>query len=307
MRTIEYLFDPYNSSFYWPGVITGAAFALMASVLSVFVVLKRLSFIGQGISHAAFGGMGVVAVLGIAGSAGAGASAAQFSIVLAFCVAAALGIAALTDRRSTSADTAIGIVLVASMALGAILLQIAIHQATRAAASGAQRQRTAPAWESVLFGSITSLGWADAVVALGVAAAILVTLWWVRRPLVFWAFDEAAAPAFGVRADAMRILLLVLLCLAIVTAMKLAGVVLATAILVLPGTTALALSERLDRVIAISVASGLVGVLGGLVLSFETDWPTGASIVAALTTLFAAARVWTWLRANIVRPRGSAA
>jgi ABC-type Mn2+/Zn2+ transport system permease subunit len=182
---------------------------------------------------------------------------------------------------------------IASMALGAILLNIALDLASNPtdAGAGVTRHRTAPAWESVLFGSINSLGWTDAAISLGVAAVILTTLWWVRRPLLFWAFDEAAAPAFGVRAGAVRILLLVLLCLAIVTAMKLAGVILATAILVLPGATALALSERLDRVMVLSVAAGLLGVLGGIVLSYETSWPTGASIVVALAALFAAAKV----------------
>ena len=64
MKTIEYLFGP-NSSLFWPGVIAGLAMAMMCSVLSVLVVLKRLAFIGQGISHAAFGGIGLAAVLGL--------------------------------------------------------------------------------------------------------------------------------------------------------------------------------------------------------------------------------------------------
>lgn len=283
MRTFEYLLNPDLAGLYWPGVLTGIAVALMAAVLSVLVVLKRLSFIGQGISHAAFGGMGVAAVLGVTGvgAAGGGAGVWQFAIVLGFCIAAAVGIAGLSDRRSTGADTAIGIVLVGSMALGALLMHVA---AQRGGARG-------PGWESVLFGSIMLVGPGDVAVAWGVAAAVLGVVWWLRRPLFFWAFDEPAAPAFGVRGGAMRLVLMILLCLAIVTSMKLAGVVLATAILVLPGATALVLSERLVGVIWISIGVGLAGVLGGLGASFEMDLPPGPSIVAALSVLFALAKV----------------
>src|SRR6185436_17351355 len=120
------------ASLYWPGVIAGLAMALMCSVLSVLVVLKRLAFIGQGISHAAFGGIGLAAVLGLTAAVGKAApmhGVPQFAIVLVFCLGAALLIGLISQRGNgeagTHADTAIGIVLVGSMALGAILLKAA--------------------------------------------------------------------------------------------------------------------------------------------------------------------------------------
>lgn len=280
--TIRYLTDPALAPLFRPGVAVGLGIAIMCSALSVFVVLKRLSFIGQGISHAAFGGIGVaVALASLLGFSAAG-EIPLLLVVAAFCLVAAWAVATLGDRRTTSADTAIGIVLVASMALGAILLPMFQGGA------GAARPRS---MESVLFGSIAGVGWADARLAWAVAAAILVALWAARRPLLFWAFDEPAAEAFGVRGSRVRLLLMVLLTLAIVASMKLAGVVLATALLVLPGAAALHLSDRLRPVLALSLALGLLGVLGGLVLSFESNWPTGPSIVAVLTGLYAAARI----------------
>ncbi|MFM9994304.1 MAG: metal ABC transporter permease [Phycisphaerales bacterium] len=270
--TIRYLTDPALAPIFWPGVIVGLGVGVMCSALSVFVVLKRLSFIGQGISHAAFGGIGLAVALGL------GAGAPQLGVVALFCLGSAWAVARLSDRRTTTADTAIGIVLVASMALGAILLSRAFR--------GAPRN-----WESILFGSIVGVGWADARLAWGVAAAIVVALWGARRSLLFWAFDEPAAEAFGVRGSRVRLLLMVLLTLAIVASMKLAGVVLATALLVLPGAAALHLSDRLRAVLALSLSIGVLGVIGGLVLSFESDWPTGPSIVSVLTVLYAAARI----------------
>lgn len=107
--------------------------------------------------------------------------------------------------------------------------------------------------------------------------------------MLFWVFDEDSAPAFGVPVRAMRTLTMILLAAAIVIAMRLAGVVLATALLVLPGATALKLSRRLTSTIAISIACGLIGLILGLAVSFKLDWQPGPCIVLVLTALFALA------------------
>ena len=284
MKTIEYLFtDPSFFSVYRPIVAAGIAIALMCSILSPLVVLKRLSFVGQGISHAAFGGIGIAAVLSVVGGFTAAAGVLQFPIVLAFCLCCALLIAWLIERGASQADTAIGIVLVASMTLGALMIQWAYNRPGTVAPQG---------WEQLLFGAISTVGRTDAVIAWMVAVAIGGIVWLCRRPMFFWAFDEAAAPAFGVPAQAMKYLLVVLLTFAIVTSMKLAGVVLATALLVLPGASALRLSDRLIPVFICSLGAGLIGVVGGLVMAFELDQlPPGACIVSILVVLYVAARL----------------
>lgn len=300
MRTLEFLRD-YPSVF-WPPVLGAVCLALLCAWLSVLVVLKRLAFIGQGISHAGFGGIGLAAVLGLASTAAASTpmgAVAQFGVVLAFCVAASLLVGFLSTPESGSSrrggaagggggtheDTAIGIVLVASMALGSILVR-----------------RFAPTfrWEDFLFGYLMNTGWADAAVAAGVTAATLIVLWWGRRALTFWAFDEPAAEAFGVRGRLARIIVMTMLALATVTAMRLAGVVLASALLILPGAIALKLSVRSGAVLVISLIAALAGVLGGIVLGFELAWPPGPSIVAVLTALFGAASLGRGLMGRAV-------
>lgn len=300
LRTLEYLTNPELAPLYWPGVVTGLAIAALCASLSVLVVLKRMAFIGQGISHAAFGGVGVAAVLGVAASGAAGAGLAHSLVVLAFCLAAGLGIGWLSEKGQTQSDTAIGIVLVASMALGAVLLQ---HAHTSGRGGGV-------AWESLLFGSIMNVAWSDAVAAVLVSLASIAGLWLVRRPMLFWAFDEPSAPAFGVATRRMRFLLLLMLGVATVTAMKLAGVVLATAMLVLPGATALHLSHRFTRVMIWSQVIAVGGVLAGLILSFEFDQPTGACIVLVLSLVFAAAwgrRAWGERRGRAADLQGTTA
>jgi zinc transport system permease protein len=274
----------------WPGFVAGLAIALMCAALSPLVVLKRMAFVGQGISHAAFGGIGIAAMLAwLVPGLGRPGGTSQFLIVLAFCLASAILIAGLTRRGSTQADTAIGIVLVGSMSLGAILINLA-------PATGGV------GWESILFGSLFEVNWPEARIAWAVAVAILLALWGARRAMMFWAFDEPAAPAFGVSGGAMKYLLIVLLTLAIVTAMKLAGVVLATALLVLPGAAALKVSDRIGAVMIASAVAALAGIMLGLALSL-TGWgahlPPGACIVAVLVLLFAAASVLGGLRSKI--------
>jgi len=260
--------------------LAGLAVVIMCAVLSVLVVVKRLGFVGQGVSHSAFGGIGVAAMLAafdIIPADGAVGGAAQLWVVVLFCVLAALGMARLSAKDDVPVDTAIGLFLVGSMALGAILVQVA--RGIRPA--GAQ------SWESILFGSILASGPADTVTAWLVALGVLATLWLIRRPLLFWALDEDAARAFGVPTPLVRTALLVLLSLAVVVAMKLAGVVLATALLVLPGAAALRLSRRLWPVVAWSIFLGVFGLLGGLLLSLELDWQPGPSVVAIMTAVFA--------------------
>ncbi len=278
MNTWIYLTSPIERELYLPGLVAGLAIALLCAMLSVVVVLKRLAFIGQGISHAAFGGVGIAAILGLTATLSAAAPAGglwQFLVVTGFCLFAAIGVGWMSAKGKTQADTAIGIVLVGSMALGAVLLH---------------RARTGIAWESFLFGSIFESEWTQAAAAWAIAAVSLLAAWWWRRPLVFWAFDEPSARAFGVRVGAMRLLMMALLAVATVTAMKLVGVVLATALLVLPGAAALQISDRIGRVIGLSLAFVTVGLLGGIVLSFEANLPPGPSVVIVLCAVFAAAK-----------------
>ena len=283
MRTAEFLADPFNRDMILTALAAGLGVVVMCGVLSVLVVVKRLGFVGQGVSHSAFGGIGVAALLAALGLVESG-GLVQLAIVVVFCVAAALGMAAISDRRTVPVDTAIGLFLVGSMALGAVLVQHSRHIAERSGGGGSVQS-----WESILFGSILAAGPRDAAIAWAIAGVVLVVAWWFRRPMLFWALDEDTARAFGVPCGVMKIILMVLLSLAVVVAMKLAGVVLATALLVLPGAAALKLADRMWRALAISVSVGVAGLVAGLVLSIETDWQPGPCVVLVLTTIFALA------------------
>ncbi len=292
MRTLEYLHDPELLRWFAPALLVGLGVAVMGGMVSVLVVVRRLALVGQGVSHAAFGAVGVGAAAGIAGGVD-DSLPAYLLVVGGFCVAAALGMAWMSEGRGSRfglrEDTVIGVFLVASMAIGAVLLK------WRARTGGGGAVRSIESW---LFGDMLGVGFADAWVAWGAVALVGGALWMARRHLVFWVFDEAGAEAFGVRVGLARALLLTLLALVIVVSMKLAGVLLATALMVLPGATALRVTDRLWVAQAVSMCAAVLGVLGGLVLSFELDWaPPGPSIVLVQVALLALA----WPLGRVVR------
>lgn len=280
MQSWDYLFGPFATM--RPAAAAALAVSLLCGLLSPLVVLRRMAFIGQGISHAAFGGVGVAAILGLfAAGTGAAHTLGAYAVVALFCIAAALAIAWLSRTPDLSEDTAIGVLLVASMALGFLLLQL-------------QRGRGGGASISVegfLFGQVATTGALEAGFAWGVLGVTAGIVWWIRRSLLFWAFDEPMAESLGVRVDAIRAVLLTLLAITVVVTMQLAGVILATAMLVLPGATALQLSTRLAPVMFLSVGVGALGGIAGLLVSFELDGPPGPSIALVYVTIFALARV----------------
>jgi len=290
VQGLSILKDPETAQLYTYAFLAGLPVVIMCGVLSVLVVVKRLGFVGQGISHSAFGGVGLAAVLAAIGwlpRMEPWAGPAQLMVVAAFCVLGAWGMGMVSDRRTLPVDTAIGVFLVGSMAAGAIMVQAARTIAERNGRPGIMQT-----WESILFGSIVGVGPMDAIVGAATGAVVLAGAWWVRRPLLFWCLDEESSRAFGIRTRIMKLVLMTLLAIAVVTAMKLTGVILATALLALPGATALRLSSRLYVCIGLSVLISVIGLLGGLLLSIATDWPAGPGIVVVLAAMFAAAMVY---------------
>lgn len=281
-------------------LVAGVAVALVCSVLSVFVVLKRMAFIGQGVSHAGYGAAGTAFFLGLIDT-----DPRYDLVVYLFCIATALIIGVVSRRRQVNEDTAIGILLVAGMAWGVIAMNLSAAFQKRGqlywpwyvehlAAPGAR-----PTFEAVLFGSILNTTYEQAALAVVVAVVVLAIIAMLFKEIAFFAFDEPTSQVFGVRTAMIHHLLLVLLAITVVQTMKLAGVLLVSAILVIPGATALMLSRRLALVIAWSCVVGVAGVAGGLLLSLELQFiGPGPMIVAALCAIFAAAFVGTRLAAR---------
>jgi len=280
VTTFHQLFGPMGAVF-WPGVIASLLIALAAGLLSPLVVLRRLSFVGQGVSHAGFAGLGLALVITWLTRGSLHGPLLTNGALVVISLGAGWLIAVVSTRGREQGDTAIGVVMVTAMALGFVLTRLAAEPVTRLTGE------RPPDLESVLFGSVVSVGWVDASIAAAVSALIVGLLWWYRRPILFWAMDEEGAASFGVNTDRMRLLVLMLLSLLVVLAVRVAGVVLATAVLVLPGAAALRLSAQLGNVLACSVVLSLAAVLGGMVLAFELDLQPGPAFVLVGAALWA--------------------
>lgn len=282
-------------------LLAGIALAVSCGLLSVLVVQKRLAFIGEGVAHAGFGGVGLASFLQLTGLA-------RNAVIMGFCVAVGILIGLLSRRRRVMSDTAIGIMLVASMGVGFMLDQLRATlinsqvfdqpPAWYSALTGG-RIVTPPPWEQVIFGSILLVGPGDMWIAVGSSLAVILILGSLFKEVTFYAFDETVSHVFGVRSGALHYLVLVLIAVMIVLATKLAGLLLVTALLVAPGATAMLLSRRLSSVLWLSAMLAVGAVLVGYLTSF---WilggrlATGPFIVMCLVIEFVGALAWSRLR-----------
>ena len=236
---------------------------LLCGLLGFFVILRRLAFIGVGISHSAIGGVAVGLMLGV----DPGLSAAVFS------VAVALGMFSVARDRRLGEDAIIGVFLSASMALG--LLLVGMHH-------GYQKDLFA-----YLFGSLLSVSSGD-LVTLGALAAIVASVIAVSfREMLFIAFDDEVARAYNRPVDLLDAVLIVVLALTVVAGVRVVGVLLVEALLVVPAATAALWTLDFRRQVALSMALGAASAVSGLWLSNAFDVPAGAAIVlVAVSTFF---------------------
>jgi len=243
-------------------LLAGLIVSVMCGAISNFVVLKRLSFMGAGVSHAAFGGVALGVLLEV--------EPLYTGIGFTWLLTMIIGYVSREGRLSE--DTAIGIAYVAAMALGTIFL-------------GFARSYNFDVF-GYLFGNILAVTETDLMVTAGLGAVVLIVLGLFHKELVFLAFDEEMAQVVGLPVRFLYYLLLSVMALTVVIAIKVVGIVLVSALLVLPGATSLQLTKNIVPMVTLSLISGLVSTLGGLYLSYTLNLASGATIVLTATVLF---------------------
>jgi len=285
-------------AFYQHALLAGVMVALACAVLSVFVVHRRMAFIGEGISHAAFGGISIALLLELVFPSLRHPLLRQ-GIVAVFCVGTAILMGRIGRQRRVGTDSAIGIALVVAMALGVILLDLRAEWVRSLAEHGSVTGRGAlytPSFHDLLFGNILSITRGETILAGVVSAAVLGWVALSLRGLVFYTADEEAAVTFGLPVAWLRNGLLVALGVMIVVAMRLLGVILVSAFLILPGTIANFWSRRIGHVLWVAMASATLSVVLGLILAMQLEvLSTGPVIVVVLALLLIVS--WT-LRAR---------
>ncbi len=250
--------EALSLAFFQRALAAGVLLSLLCGVLSVFVILRRMAFIGVGISHSAFGGVALGFLLGID----------PLWSGIAFSVAVALLIEWAQERGRLEEDAAIGIFFAFAMALGVVFLHLS-------------RTYNVDVF-GFLFGNILAVGPHQLGEISLVSLVVLGTVGFFYKELVFLSFDEEMAWVSGVPVKALRCLFLVLLSLVVIMAIYLVGIILVSALLVIPGALARNLTRHIVAMLWVSVGAALGATLGGLFLSFGLDWPSGATVVLVL-------------------------
>ena len=250
----------------------GLLAAALCGIVGTFVVVKRLVFLTGGVSHAAFGGLGICYFLGIDYRWGAAAAA----------VGSALALAGAGRGRGRSQDAVIGTLWAVGMAVGVVFLHMTPGYA--------------PNLMTYLFGNILTVGRDDVLLTSALVAVLLLLLALFWKELVAVAFDEAFAAVQGVPVRRVLTLLLVAVALSVVFLIQLVGSLLAIALLTIPPTIALRLFQGFGAVMAAASAVAAAMTLGGLAISYAFDLPSGPAIVllgAAMLLVAGPTRRWT--------------
>ncbi|MDD3925172.1 MAG: metal ABC transporter permease [bacterium] len=240
----------------------GIIISLVCGVLSFFVVLRRLSFIGVGLSHAAFGGVALGFFLGVEPTWTA----------IVFCAVIALLIGLVKHKGRIQEDTAIGIFFAANMAFGVMLIGLS--------------HRYNVDLFGYLFGNILAITAYDLKMIAVVSFLVLAVVALFFKELLFCSFDEEMAGVCSVPAVPLNYLFMVLLSLVIVVSIKVVGIVLVSALLVIPAAAGRQFSSNYRGMLLASVLVGLLSTFGGLFLSYRFDLPSGSTIVLLATFIF---------------------
>ena len=248
--------------FFSRSLIAGIGLALVAGPLGCFVVWRRMAYFGDTMAHSALLGVALSIILSLNMTLGVFAVAAL--------VAGAL---LLLQRQATlSTDALLGILSHSTLAVGLVL--VGFLTTVRIDLMG------------FLFGDILAVSVADIMVIYGGGAAILVVLALAWRPLLASTVSTELAEAEGLRPEASRIILMILMASVIAIAMKLVGVLLITSLLIIPAATARRLSATPEGMAAVAAGLGVVAVVGGLFGSRNWDTASGPSIVVAALLVF---------------------
>lgn len=257
---------PLAFEFFRQGLIAAALVGAVCGMIGVFVVLRRMSYIGHGLSHAVFGGAVVAYVTSVNFYLGAGL----------WGFASALLINATARRRRIGADAAIGIITTASFAVG-----VALISKTRSFTTN---------FEAALFGNILGVTEADLAAVAIVTAAVTIFVIVAYKRLLFMTFDPDVAAIFGIRTGVIDALFALALAATIVASIRVVGVTLIAATLVIPSSTARLLTDSFARVLILATVIGTVSGVVGMYLSFYVDVSSGATVVLLQAAAFA--MVW---------------
>lgn len=251
-----------NYTFIERAYLAGSAIAILTAVLGLFLVLRKFSLIGDGLAHVSFGGIALGLFLGIY----------PFYVAIPVALISSYFILKLSEKAKLYGDAAIGIVSSLGIASGIILASLS-------------RGFNVDLF-SYLFGNILAINEQEVYFSITLSAVVLALIILFYNDLFSITFDSEYAKLTGVRVGWINMLLISLTAITVVLAIKVVGVMLVTALLILPAVTSLKLAKGFKTAIFIAALLAVISVVVGITLSFYADIPAGATIVLVNFALF---------------------
>lgn len=265
------MLDILGYEFMQRALLAALFIGVAAPMVGIFLVQRRLSLIGDGLGHVAFAGVAIGAVTGN--------QPVITALILA--VTGAVIIEIMRSRGGATGETALSIMFYGGIALGVVLM-------SRAPAGGTSLPQ-------YLFGAITTTTTADLVTFAALAVAVVATTWILLPRLFAVANDPEFARAAGLPVLALNITLAVLTAITVVVSMRVVGLLLIAALMIVPNAAAQVVARSFASAMAVAVAIGLACSTGGVALSFYLDTPSGGTIVVLAVLVYALLAVGTGL------------
>jgi zinc transport system permease protein len=268
MEILEYL----QYGFIQRALLCGSFIALLCSTLGVILVLRRFSLIGDGLAHVTFGSVALGLLFRIY----------PLYISIPIVMLSSLGIVKLTQRARLYGDAAIGIVSSFGIAGGVILASVA---------GGFNVDLF-----SYLFGNILAIGQEELYISIALSVVVLAVIFLYFNEIFSMTFDEEFARVSGIGTERLNTILALLTAITVVLTMSVVGIMLVSALLILPAVTALQLARSFRGAMLIAACVSFVAVIGGIFLSLALNLPTGATIVMTGIVIFLAALALRMMR-----------
>jgi len=254
--------DFINYQFIQNAYLAGAFIAVPCAMLGLILVLRKLSLIGDGLSHVSFGAIALGLFLGLW----------PIFIAIPIVVITAYFIWQLSDKTRLYGDTAIGIVSAVGISGGVIFASLS---------KGFNIDLF-----SYLFGNILAISHQEVYLSIGLSALVFLIIIWFYQDLFATTFDEDYAKASGIKTDRINFILMTLTGITVLLAIKVVGIMLVSALLIIPASTALQISRGFKIAMIWSVATALLTIMVGISASLFLDWPAGATIIITGFLLF---------------------
>jgi zinc transport system permease protein len=245
-------------------LITGVAVAVICSAVGLFLVLRRHSLFGDALAHAAFGGIAV----------GLFANIYPIWTAIVVSVLAALGMTKLRQSTKIPPDATVAVLLSSGLALGIVLVSL----------SGGFSVDLF----SFLFGSILLVSQEEVIMILALSAAILAILLLLYKRFMYITFDEEQAKVSGLQVSRLNYLFIVLASIAVISSIRLVGILLISSLIVIPNITAMMFGKGFKKTAVLSGAIAASSVVAGILISYVANIATGGTIVLVLVITFLA-------------------